>query len=255
MFIVILSCNFLFFGVFFWFLLSGHTSLWSLELQECPLHSLCARLSCGSAHYCGCPGRPGWPLARRLQCHSVWGTLEAGAGFLHGCLQILKGLRLALAHWRADKLLELTDKGKIPKQSFASASVITESAPKMDAVSISTPRGVLGASCLSWRLSNISKSFLPRALSNYFLCSGTASTGNFCICFKGKVSISYSSPAFSSISPTGFQSQKFWGPLFLVQNFQAGEAKVGLRLLTSQEGGLQLCIPSVCGSQTKGYGS
>ena len=98
-------------------------------------------------------------MVRRLQCHSVWGTLETGAGFLHGCLQILKGLRLSLAHWSADKLLELTDEGRIPKQSFASASVITESAPEMDAVSISIPRGVLGASCLSWRLSKISKSF------------------------------------------------------------------------------------------------
>lgn len=144
------------------------------------------------------------------------GDAGGWAGFPHGCLQILKGLRLGLAHWRADKLLELTDEGRIPKQSFANASVITESAPKMDVVSISTPRGVLGASCLSWRLSNISKSFLPRVLSNYFLCSGTGSTGDFCICFKGRVSISYSSPAFSSIRPTGFQSQKFWGLIFLV---------------------------------------
>lgn len=58
--------------------------------------------------------------------------------------------------------------------------------------------------------------------------------------FKSGVSLSYSPPATQSKSPAGFQSQTFWGFVFLGQDSQAGEPSVRLGLLTPWGRSLQL---------------
>ena len=51
----------------------------------------------------------------------------------------------------------------------------------------------------------------------------------FNICPLRAESVSYSSLALLDISPAGFQSQMFWGLIFLMQEPWAGEPDVGLR--------------------------
>ena len=52
-----------------------------------------------------------------------------------------------------------------------------------------------------------------------------------CVPFKSGVSISHSLLALLKVSPTGLQSQTFWGLVFSVQDPRAGEPDVGLEPL------------------------
>ena len=56
--------------------------------------------------------------------------------------------------------------------------------------------------------------------------------------FKSRVSVSYSPVALLNISPAGFQSQVFWGLIFLLQDHWAGEPDVGLGSLAPWGGPL-----------------
>ena len=57
--------------------------------------------------------------------------------------------------------------------------------------------------------------------------------------FKSGVAISHSSLTLWKVSPAGFQSQTFWGLIFLVQDPWAGDLSVGLRPLAPWEEALQ----------------
>lgn len=105
-----------------------------------------------------------------------------------------------------------------------------------------SPKGVLIASCLSRKLSKISKSVWPRLLSNPYF--GISEHERFCVCSLWSESASYSHLALPYASPGGIQSQVFWGLIFPEQNPQAGPANVGLRPLTTWGKPLQLGLPS-----------
>ena len=99
-----------------------------------------------------------------------------------------------------------------------------------------SPGGVLVASCLSMRLSKVSKWASPTLLSNYYLYPGSRNVWH-----PLRVeSLSYNPPALLNVSLTGFQRWKFWGLIFPTQDPQAGEPNVGLRTLFSWGGLLQL---------------
>ena len=72
--------------------------------------------------------------------------------------------------------------------------------------------------------------------------------------FKSEVSISPSPVGLLPLSSAGLQSQLFWGLVFLVPEPQAGEADMGLRILTPIREPLQYNYSPVCGFPTGGYG-
>lgn len=105
-----------------------------------------------------------------------------------------------------------------------------------------SPKEVLVASCLSRRLSKISRSVLPRLLSNPYL--GISEHERFCVCSLWSEFASYSHLTPPYASPREIQSQVFWGFIFPEKNPQAGPANVGLRPLTPWGKPLQLGLPS-----------
>lgn len=166
-----------------------------------PLHNLCAS-AVASANYCGCPGKGRLALGQEGCNATVSGDTGGWEQAFCMCLQILKGLKLGLAHWRADKLLEQQTRGGFKRESFASASVITESAPKMDALHVSTPRESLGLLPLLEALQH-RQVVPPQGPFKLLPLLWDWEHRRFCafpLKKKGRVSISYSSPAFSSIS-------------------------------------------------------
>ena len=69
--------------------------------------------------------------------------------------------------------------------------------------------------------------------------------------FKSGVSISHSPLTLPKVRPDGFQSQTFWGLIFMVQNPQAGEPSVGL----GSHAPCNYNYPPICGWPTWVYGS
>ena len=61
-----------------------------------------------------------------------------------------------------------------------------------------------------------------------------------CVPLESEASISQSPLELLKASPTGLQSQMFWGLIFLLQNLQTGQTDVGLRPLTRWGESLQL---------------
>ena len=73
-----------------------------------------------------------------------------------------------------------------------------------------------------------------------------------CVHFKTGVSISHSALAVPKVSPTGLQSQTFWGLMFLMQNCWAGEPDVRLRSLAPWGEPCNCNYPPICGSPSPG---
>ena len=73
--------------------------------------------------------------------------------------------------------------------------------------------------------------------------------------FKSRVSVSHSPLALLDVSLTGYQRQTSRGLVFLVQVPQTGDFDVGLRPLTSEQGGglHGYDIPPTCGLLHQGY--
>ena len=66
----------------------------------------------------------------------------------------------------------------------------------------------------------------------------------FCVHPLRAESVPYTPLALPYASPACLQRQMFWGPIFLVQDPQAGQPYVGLRVLTSWIKPLQLWLSS-----------
>ena len=64
----------------------------------------------------------------------------------------------------------------------------------------------------------------------------------------------YSPLALPNISPTDFNSHKFWKVVFLVQDPWTGELNVGIGLLIPQGGPLSCDFPPTCRSLHQGCG-
>ena len=159
-----------------------------------------------------------------------------------------------LACWWVGKPPVLINEGTDPKTALAGCLISVEQAPPNGYCQHLYPQGELPFLAASPGDS-------PRSASGSHPGPfRSASVLRFGICeigrvpFKSRVSVSCSPPvALLNLSPTGFQSQMFWGLIFLVQEPWAGERDVGLRTLWRN-----LCdfnILPICGLLTRGCGS
>lgn len=106
------------------------------------------------------------------------------------------------------------------------------------------------AFCPSRRVSKISKWVWPKLFSSYRFCTWTWNLLRFCIHpFRVKF-VSYSPLALLKISPSGFQSQMFWGLIFPVQDPWAAESQIPQSLGRTSA---VVLIPSICGSPSQGF--
>ena len=102
--------------------------------------------------------------------------------------------------------------------------------PRSSAASVHGPI----ASCLSRRLSKISKEVWPRLSSNHCFCPGFCRLWDFVYTLQ-EFCLHLPPSSDSSESVTGLQSQMFWKFTFLMQDPQAGEPDIELRLFAQWE--------------------
>ena len=106
----------------------------------------------------------------------------------------------------------------------------------------SVPMGSPVASCLSGRLSEVSKWIWPGSSQTVASVLGGKACEVLGMPFESRESVSFSSLVFPNTRLSGFQSQVFWGFVFLVQDPQPRELSVGLRPVSPWGGTLKILI-------------
>lgn len=96
----------------------------------------------------------------------------------------------------------------------------------------------------------------PRGFSNSASVLGLGESEFLPVPFKKRVSVSYSPPALSELSPAVFlKPDAMRGLVFPVQFSWTGEPRVGFVPLTPQGGPLRQYIPPTCGFPCQEYWS
>ena len=115
-----------------------------------------------------------------------------------------------------------------------------------------SPGGAPVASCLSEKLSKISRYVWPRLLSNDCICPLSPGVCEMCVHPVRVESIYHSALTLLKVGPTAFQSQIFWGFIFLLQDPREPDGGSDPSLL---EENLCCCnYPPICGTPTQGMG-
>ena len=172
----------------------------------------------------------------------LWGSdLRSCCGSAGGRGQLLAWLAAWPSHvwllwvcwWvgKAPSILEWKEHFKMILASAGISTVEWDKKKKSLLPGSQSPEGVSVASHLSRRVSTIN----PGAFQVTSPALGLGVYELFHMSLKRRVSVSYTTPALLKISPAGFQSQMFWGFIFLGTKPWVRECKARLRLLLLRE--------------------